>query len=495
MKINEIISNKKYSDFETYIVNNKVNDLIIQEAIYLSIDEATKNDDLTFIKKIFDLGIDINKKHDFLDEDLLSTDLIGFAVKNNLLELTVFLLEKGANPNSVNNGHSLLTQAVSRKYNDIAIHLIKNGANVNLDNQPSLLNIAIVNNDVSMVNFLIENNVKIQVPGQSDPLLLSLGISKDLANIILQTEYHFEKDYLIEGEKPVEAFSIYDNLDIELYEKIIIKIAKEIDINYSIDYGVPAIHKLVMSGNMPFIKILIENGMDINKKIIKEETKFLEGCSPLFLSVHLGKEHIMRELIKLGADVNTSSLKYSSALALSLHNGNGRIFDYLVKNGADINEDIVKNDDSQMNVIHYVAQYNRPEMMSSLLHIGEDIDRKAYSKNEIFNEATPLMISVYYSSIDNIKFLLENKANINYQNSNGYSAVAYAAITGQKEIFNLLIQYGANTDIKVKGKELVDLVKIKSIKKEIIAINRKNKNIFWFIKKYLTLTYLLSKIQ
>ena len=495
MKINEIISNKKYSDFETYIVNNKVNDLIIQEAIYLSIDEATKNDDLTFIKKIFDLGIDINKKHDFLDEDLLSTDLIGFAVKNNLLELTVFLLEKGANPNSVNNGHSLLTQAVSRKYNDIAIHLIKNGANVNLDNQPSLLNIAIVNNDVSMVNFLIENNVKIQVPGQSDPLLLSLGISKDLANIILQTEYHFEKDYLIEGEKPVEAFSIYDNLDIELYEKIIIKIAKEIDINYSIDYGVPAIHKLVMSGNMPFIKILIENGMDINKKIIKEETKFLEGCSPLFLSVHLGKEHIMRELIKLGADVNTSSLKYSSALALSLHNGNGRIFDYLVKNGADINEDIVKNDDSQMNVIHYVAQYNRPEMMSSLLHIGEDIDRKAYSKNEIFNEVTPLMISVYYSSIDNIKFLLENKANINYQNSNGYSAVAYAAITGQKEIFNLLIQYGANTDIKVKGKELVDLVKIKSIKKEIIAINRKNKNIFWFIKKYLTLTYLLSKIQ
>jgi len=483
MKINEIISNKKYSDFETYIVNNKVNDLIIQEAIYLSIDEATKNDDLTFIKKIFDLGIDINKKHDFLDEDLLSTDLIGFAVKNNLLELTVFLLEKGANPNSVNNGHSLLTQAVSRKYNDIAIHLIKNGANVNLDNQPSLLNIAIVNNDVSMVNFLIENNVKIQVPGQSDPLLLSLGISKDLANIILQTEYHFKKDYLIEGEKPVEAFSIYDNLDIELYEKIIIKIAKEIDINYSIDYGVPAIHKLVMSGNMPFIKILIENGMDINKKIIKEETKFLEGCSPLFLSVHLGKEHIMRELIKLGADVNTSSLKYSSALALSLHNGNGRIFDYLVKNGADINEDIVKNDDSQMNVIHYVAQYNRPEMMSSLLHIGEDIDRKAYSKNEIFNEVTPLMISVYYSSIDNIKFLLENNANINYQNSNGYSAVAYAAITGQKEIFNLLIQYGANTDIKVKGKELVDLVKIKSIKKEIIAINRKNKNIFWFIKK------------
>lgn len=483
MKINEIISNKKYSDFETYILNNKVNDLTIQEAIYLSIDEATKNDDLTFIKKIFDLGIDINKKHDFLDEDLLSTDLIGFAVKNNLLELTVFLLEKGANPNSVNNGHSLLTQAVSRKYNDIAIHLIKNGANVNLDNQPSLLNIAIVNNDVSMVNFLIENNVKIQVPGQSDPLLLSLGISKDLANIILQTEYHFEKDYLIEGEKPVEAFSIYDNLDIELYEKIIIKIAKEIDINYSIDYGVPAIHKLVMSGNMPFIKILIENGMDINKKIIKEETKFLEGCSPLFLSVHLGKEHIMRELINLGADVNTSSLKYSSALALSLHNGNGRIFDYLVKNGADINEDIVKNDDSQMNVIHYVAQYNRPEMMSSLLHIGEDIDRKAYSKNEIFNEVTPLMISVYYSSIDNIKFLLENNANINYQNSNGYSAVAYAAITGQKEIFDLLIQYGANTDIKVKGKELVDLVKIKSIKKEIIAINRKNKNIFWFIKK------------
>lgn len=483
MKINEIINAKNYSDFKDFIINKKNNDLVIQEAIYLSIDEATKNNDLAFIKKIFESGIDINKKHDFLDEDLLSTDLIGFAVKNNLFELTNFLLEKGANPNSVNNGHSLLTQAISRKYNDIAIHLVEQGASVNLAKQPSLLNIAIVNNDISMVEFLIKNNIKVQEPGQADPLLLSLGISKEIANVILETEYQFTDDYFIEGEKPIEAFSIYDSLDIELYEKIIIKIAKEIDINYPIDYGVPAIHKLVMSGNMPFIKILIENGMDINKKIVKEETKFLEGCTPLFLSVHLGKEYIMRELIKLGADINTTSLKYSSALALSLHNGNGRIFDYLVKNGADINEDIVKDSDSEMNIIHYVAQYNRPEMMSSLLQIGEDIDRKAYSKNEIFDNITPLMISVYYSSIDNIKFLLENKASINYQNPNGYSAVAYAAITGQKEIFDLLIQYGANTDIKIKDKELVDLVKTKTIRKEIIKINRKNKNIFWFIKK------------
>ena len=309
MNINEIISNKNYIDFENFINNNKNNEVLIQEVIYLSIDEATKNDDLVFIQKIFDLGIDINKKHDFLDEDLLSTDLIGFSVKNNLLKLTNFLLKKGANPNSINNGHSLLTQAISRKYNDIAVCLIQNGADINLENQPSLLNIAIVNNDIEMVNFLIKNNVKIQVDGQADPLLLSLGISKDLANIILETDYRFSNDYLIEGEKPVEAFSIYDDLDIELYEKIIAKISKEIDINYTIDYGIPAIHKLVMSGNMPFIKILLKNGMDINKKIIKEDTKFLEGCTPLFLSVHLGKEHIMRELIKLGADVNISSLK------------------------------------------------------------------------------------------------------------------------------------------------------------------------------------------
>lgn len=483
MTINEIIESKNYLDFEFFIKNNKNNESLIQEVIYLSIDEATKNDDLIFIEKIFSLGIDINKKHDFLDEDLLSTDLVGFAVKNKLIKLTKFLLEKGANPNSINNGHSLLTQAISRKYNDIAIYLIENGANVNLENQPSLLNIAIVNNDVSMVKFLIDNNVKIQIPGQSDPLLLSLGISKELANIILETEYRFYDNYLIEGEKPVEAFSIYDDLDIELYKKIIIKISKEIDINYSIDYGIPAIHKLVMSGNVPFIKILIENGMDINKKIIKEETKFLEGCTPLFLSVHLGKEHVMRELIKLGADVNLPSFKYSSALALSLHNGNGRIFDYLVKNGADINEDIVKSDDSHMNIIHYVAQYNRPEMMSSLLNIGEDIDKKTYSKNEIFDNITPLMVSVYYSSIDNIKFLLENNANVKYQNKDGYSAIVYAAMTGQKEIFDLLIKYGAETDVKVKGKELIDLVKSKIIRKEIIKINKKNKGILWFIRK------------
>lgn len=483
MNINEIIASKDYLQFEDFLNKNKKNETILQEAIYLSIDEATKKNNLLFLDKIFSLGIDINKQHEFLDEDLLSTNLIGFSVKNGLNDLTTFLLEKGANPNSVNNGHSLLVQAISRKYNDIAKLLIKKGADVNLEGQPSLLNIAIVNNDLDMVKFLIQNKIKIQTEGQADPLLLSLGISKELANIILDSDYHFSNDYLIENEKPIEAFSIYDSLDIDLYKKIIKKISKEMDINYTIDYGMPAIHRLVMSGNVPFIKTLIENGLDINKKIIKEETRFLNGCSPLFLSVHLGKEHVMRELIKLGADINTSSLKYSSPLALSLHNGNSRIFDYLVKNGADINEDILPSKDSRMSIIHYVAQYNRPEMMSSLLSVGEDINKKTYSLNETFNEATPLMISVYYSSIDNVKYLLENGADVNYQNKEGYSAIAYAAITGQKEIFDLLVKYGAETDIRIKNKELIEWVKVKTIKKQIFNINRKKKNFLWSLKK------------
>ncbi len=483
MNINEIIASKDYLQFEDFLNKNKKNETILQEAIYLSIDEATKKNNLLFLDKIFSLGIDINKQHEFLDEDLLSTNLIGFSVKNGLNDLTTFLLEKGANPNSVNNGHSLLVQAISRKYNDIAKLLIKKGADVNLEGQPSLLNIAIVNNDLDMVEFLIQNKIKIQTEGQADPLLLSLGISKELANIILDSDYHFSNDYLIENEKPIEAFSIYDSLDIDLYKKIIKKISKEMDINYTIDYGMPAIHRLVMSGNVPFIKTLIENGLDINKKIIKEETRFLNGCSPLFLSVHLGKEHVMRELIKLGADINTSSLKYSSPLALSLHNGNSRIFDYLVKNGADINEDILPSKDSRMSIIHYVAQYNRPEMMSSLLSVGEDINKKTYSLNETFNEATPLMISVYYSSIDNVKYLLENGADVNYQNKEGYSAIAYAAITGQKEIFDLLVKYGAETDIRIKNKELIEWVKVKTIKEQIFNINRKKKNFLWYLKK------------
>lgn len=483
MNINEIIASKDYLQFEDFLNKNKKNETILQEAIYLSIDEATKKNNLLFLDKIFSLGIDINKQHEFLDEDLLSTNLIGFSVKNGLNDLTTFLLEKGANPNSVNNGHSLLVQAISRKFNDIAKLLIKKGADVNLEGQPSLLNIAIVNNDLDMVEFLIQNKIKIQTEGQADPLLLSLGISKELANIILDSDYHFSNDYLIENEKPIEAFSIYDSLDVDLYKKIIKKISKEMDINYTIDYGMPAIHRLVMSGNVPFIKTLIENGLDINKKIIKEETRFLNGCSPLFLSVHLGKEHVMRELIKLGADINTSSLKYSSPLALSLHNGNSRIFDYLVKNGADINEDILPSKDSRMSIIHYVAQYNRPEMMSSLLSVGEDINKKTYSLNETFNEATPLMVSVYYSSIDNVKYLLENGADVNYQNKEGYSAIAYAAITGQKEIFDLLVKYGAETDIRIKNKELIEWVKVKTIKKQIFNINRKKKNFLWSLKK------------
>ena len=62
-------------------------------------------------------------------------------------------------------------------------------------------------------------------------------------------------------------------------------------------------------------------------------------------------------------------------------------------------------------------------------------------------------------------------------------ALILQSISSQKEIFDLLVQYGANTDIRVKGKELIDLVKSKKIRKDIIRINKKNKNILWFIRK------------
>ena len=66
--------------------------------------------------------------------------------------------------------------------------------------------------------------------------------------------------------------------DIPDLSKIKKNIACELGINCPYEYVLAAIHRIIMLGNVAFIKILLDNGMDIEKEIVKEETNLLAGC-------------------------------------------------------------------------------------------------------------------------------------------------------------------------------------------------------------------------
>ena len=62
--------------------------------------------------------------------------------------------------------------------------------------------------------------------------------------------------------------------------------------------------------------------------------------------------------------------------------------------------------------------------------------------------------------IDVVEILIKNKANVDVQNTMGATALIYSAMFNKKEIFNFLIQNGADATIKDnKGDTAISLAK------------------------------------
>jgi len=497
MRLEELLSDNDFDKIRQYINNerNRVSpdgfqDFIEQIAIY-----GVYHNDIALLSFLSEYNLDVNYKNNyFSEEDILSTDLLGLAVKNNNLEMISYLLDNGSNPNSVNSGYSVLSQAVANRFYDAAKLLIEKGANLNLVGQPSLLNIAIVKKDLDFAGYLIEKGIKVKQEGQADPLLLAIDSSEEMTDLILGSSYQFSFE-CIEGDMPVEAFAMYENLSVNIFDKIIQKMAAEININYPVELGLPAIHRLVYSGNIAFIDVLVKYGMDIEKRIVKEDTRLLKDCTPLFVAVHMGKKHVVKRLIELGANVNVHSDKYSSPLVLALNNGNEEIFDLLVKAGADyskavkvrieresINVSPQQIEKNELFIIHHAAQTDKAEMIKSLVGAGDDINKRSISSDKLYNGSTPLILAASQGALESVETLISNNADLNIANVEGYTAVAHAALINDHDIVKSLIDAGANIDIKIKGKELIDYIKDKEIRSQLMERIRPKKNLLWKLK-------------
>lgn len=80
---------------------------------------------------------------------------------------------------------------------------------------------------------------------------------------------------------------------------------------------------------------------------------------------------------------------------------------------------------------------------------------------------SPLMYAIENKNIDLVKFLLENQADINHVDIDGFSPLAIAVDTQNGEIINLLLNYNPNFDNKDVIIGLLDLVEDENIVKTV----------------------------
>lgn len=213
----------------------------------------------------------------------------------------------------------------------------------------------------------------------------------------------------------------------------------------------------VLSNNDKMVKEVLLNE-DIDRTILDNE-----GSNIFSLQPGYSNQNIISELIKGGVD---PLLKDGNGRNFLFHMlkgslSNSEIFYDLIEDGADIN--ITDNNGNSIlieavRILIEDSEYKeKMEDISKFIHIicDEGIDTKIANKNG----ESALMLAIKQDDIDIIKILLNSGVDTDVLDNNKDTPLSLIAIKGRKylEIINLLLDYGANPNIKdINGQTIIE---------------------------------------
>lgn len=171
-----------------------------------------------------------------------------------------------------------------------------------------------------------------------------------------------------------------------------------------------------------------------------------------------GNKKLVESLIDQGFNVNLKDYEGASPLHNAVTSGNKEIVELLLSKNADINAQDINGESP----VHYAIKKRNKGMVQFLLDKGANIN--GLSKWTPIHEAVRLC---HKNSSDIIELLakLENKANINAQDSLGWTPLHWASKYCNLETLRLLLEAGANVAIRNNKNELAsDLARNEAIK-------------------------------
>ena len=419
------------------------------------IDTAIVKGKYEIIPLLIDRGADINLKIRYDHTPLFR------AISQEKLNLAKLLIDNGADVNAKDNtGKSLLFHTFDYGNIDLIKLLLENGADANIKDRfgDTLLFIAINGNNIDLAKLLINHGADINLTRDSGETLLFYAIDRKkpkLAKLLIESgaDVNLENDtvYLKEypdrttvesGKSPLFSHKI----DQETL-KILIENGADIDIKGK--FGQTPLFYAVSRETVSIAKILIENGADINAR-----DKY--GRTPLFES---NNQKIAQLLIDAGADVNVKDKRDRTPL-FEAKNRDQDVAQLLINLGADVNArdkygrtplfnvwdksaaqlfiDLGININTQDNYGQTALFGVRNKYVAKLLiDQGANVNAKDnYGKTPLFETW----------SEDVAELLIDMGANVNAQNHNDQTPLSEAVVRRNKELTQLLINSGADTN-------------------------------------------------
>ncbi len=247
-------------------------------------------------------------------------------------------------------------------------------------------------------------------------------------------------------------------------------------VNAAGQQGQTPLHIAAYNGQDSIVKILLENGADAN---IKNEN----GLTPIFLAISQGKVKAAKLLLEAkNATTNPTDSNGLTPLHKSATVGNKEMVQLLLDKGAELHA----KDPNGNTALHLAAYFGKEDAVKILLERKAAVDARSHK------DTTPLDYAVLQGQEGVVKILLEQgalanvktvdllnilslalkkghlsiakvlleakNATTNQTDSNGFTFLQAAVLTGDTEIVKFLLDEGADVSVKApKGKTLLHL--------------------------------------
>ena len=218
-----------------------------------------------------------------------------------------------------------------------------------------------------------------------------------------------------------------------------------------------SIHSAAQKGEMEKIKLLIQQGVDVN-------ARDYEGNTPLYFAVDTGKIATMQLLIKSNANVHAINHKGMTPLHLAALRGNKDAVELLINRNANVHA----TNNMGNTPLHLAVLLGNKDAVELLINRNSNVHATTNEGN------TPLHLAVLRGNKDAVELLIKSSADVNATNNEGIAPLHlsatqyYLANTNQKiELIKLLIE--KNADVNAKTKTGITALHLTAMHKDIEA--------------------------
>ena len=169
------------------------------------------------------------------------------------------------------------------------------------------------------------------------------------------------------------------------------------------------------NGSLELTQLLVTYGARVNDAC-------REGWTPLIIACREGRLDIVKYLIENDADIFVVSRTALSAFSASVLSGNHELQAYL-RRVIEVSElgDLYVNTNGRLSELLSAAHSGDPYAVKAVLEDGANPNQRS-----IRNNMTPLMLAVIVSSVESIEILLQAGADTDLKDEGGWTALMYA---------------------------------------------------------------------